>query len=70
MKITSIEVARSKQIKWVAMKSILIYYVFKPGACRPKASQPGFLKLLLSGKSVCVSAPQAIYNHSHEMKPQ
>ena len=33
---------------------------------------PGFLKLLLFGKFVCmclcVSAPQAIKNYSHEMK--
>ena len=35
---------------------------------------PGFLKLLLSGKLVCmclcVSAPQAIKNYSHEMKSE
>ena len=32
---------------------------------------PGFLKLLLFGKSVCVRIcvhPQAIINHSHKMK--
>ena len=37
---------------------------------------PDFLKLLLSGKSVCVhvrvrvSAPHAVKNHSHEIKPE
>ena len=37
---------------------------------KPAGLPPGFLKLLLSGKSVCVcvSAHQAIKNYSHETK--
>ena len=31
---------------------------------------PRFLKLLLSGKSLCVCVSQAIKNHSREMKPE
>ena len=56
--------------------------VFKPGVHWPQAgARLGFLKLLLSGKSVamcvripvcicvCIS-PQAMKNHSHEMKSE
>ena len=42
---------------------IYMHVIFKPGA-------PGFLKLLLSSKCVCVSTPKAINNYSLGMKLQ
>ena len=32
----------------------LVYLLFKPGACRPEAGAPGFLKLILRRLLVCV----------------
>ena len=36
-------------------------FIFKPGAHRPQAGAPGFLKLILCGLSVCVRV--CVYPH-------
>lgn len=57
----------------LAIKIKKTVMVVKPGAWQPAASMPSFLKSLLSMKSVCVyvcvHTPQAMKDHSREMKP-
>ena len=43
--------------------------IFKPSVLAFGRCMPGFLKLLLSVKLVCVSTPEGINNYSHEMDP-
>ena len=47
----------------------MLVFIFKPGVCQ---HAPGFLKLLLSAKSVCVCLPLRkliTTYYSHEMNP-